>query len=88
MNNINIQFLRIKRYFIPFIFLLFTIGLLLFSESNLNAVKNALFLFANNVVPSLLPFFIATELLMNTNIVKLIGNVLTPIMKPFFNIRR
>lgn len=80
-------FLKIKRNAIPLVFLVFTFGLLVFANSNILAVKNGLLLFANNVVPTLLPFFIATELLMHTNILNIIGKLFTPIMKPLFNVR-
>lgn len=82
----NIYIIKIKKYIIPFLFLLFTIGLVLFSNSNLTAAKSGLALWANSVVPSLLPFFIATELLCNTNIVYLFRKFLNPFMKPLFNV--
>lgn len=50
-------------------------------------LKIGLTLWANSVVPSLLPFFIATELLCSTNIVQLLGNFFNIFMKPIFNIR-
>lgn len=43
-------------------------------------------MWANNVLPSLLPFFIATELLSHTNIISKIGKILNPIMRPIFNV--
>ncbi|MCI8344507.1 MAG: sporulation integral membrane protein YlbJ [Clostridia bacterium] len=43
-------------------------------------------LWANNVIPSLFPFFIATELLGFTNIIPKIGKLLNPIMRPIFNV--
>lgn len=49
--------------------------------------KLGLTLWANSVVPSLLPFFIATELLCNTNIVQLLGRFFNLFMKPLFNVR-
>ncbi len=69
------------------LFLGFTLCLLIFSKSNLPAVKSGLALWANSVVPSLFPFFVATELLMHTNVITLFGNLLNRFMKPFFNIR-
>ena len=51
------------------------------------AIKKGLSLWANSVVPSLFPFFVATELLMNTNFVNVLGRFLNKIMKPLFNIR-
>lgn len=67
----SIYVIRLKRNLLPLLFLSFTFCLLLFSKSNLPAVKSALVLWANSVVPSLFPFFVATELLMHTNLVNL-----------------
>ena len=79
--------LKIRRNLFAFIFLAFGASLLLFSNSNLPAIKKGLSLWANSVVPALFPFFVATELLMNTNFVNILGRVLNKIMKPLFNIR-
>lgn len=79
-------FLSIKRHILPFTFCLFTACLVIFSKSNLGATKEGLLLWANNVVPSLLPFFIATELLSYTNVVHKLGTLLNPIMRPLFHI--
>lgn len=79
-------FLSIKQNILPTIFCLFTICLVIFSKQNLVATKNGLLLWANAVVPSLLPFFIATELLGHTNVVSNIGKLLDKVMKPIFNV--
>lgn len=79
--------LKIKRNIFALVFLAFGASLLLFSTSNLPAIKKGLSLWANSVVPSLFPFFVATELLMNTNFVNILGRFLNKIMKPLFNIR-
>lgn len=83
----NFIVLKLKRNFISLLFLLFTISILIFSNANLTAVKSGINLWATSVVPSLFPFFVATELLMHTNIVYYIGNILNRFMKPLFNIR-
>ncbi len=83
----NFIVLKLKRNFISLLFLLFTLSILIFSNSNLSAVKSGINLWATSVVPSLFPFFVATELLMHTNIVYHIGNLLNRFMKPLFNIR-
>ena len=83
----NFIVLKLKRNFISILFLLFTLSILIFSNSNLSAVKSGISLWATSVVPSLFPFFVATELLMHTNIVYHIGNILNRFMKPLFNIR-
>ena len=82
----HIFVIKLKRNIIPILFLAFTAGLLIFSKSNLPAVKNGLTLFATSVIPSLFPFFVATELLMHTNIVNYIGNLFNSFMKPLFNV--
>lgn len=79
-------FLSFKKHILPTFFLLFTISLVLFSRENLVATKNGILLWANSVLPALLPFFIATELLSRTNIVKNIGIFLTPFMRPLFHV--
>ena len=83
----NFIVFKLKRNLISILFLLFTISILIFSNSNLVAVKSGINLWATSVVPSLFPFFVATELLMHTNIVYYIGNLLNRFMKPLFNIR-
>ena len=87
MVKANFYVVKLKRNFIPLIFIGFTFCLLLFSKSNLPAIKSGLSLWANSVVPSLFPFFVATELLMHTGIVYQLGNLLNRYMKPLFNIR-
>lgn len=85
-NKTNIYIIKIKRNFLPLLFLAFTFGLLIFSKTNLPAVKNGLALWANNVIPSLFPFFVATEMLMHTNIVNQIGVIFNNFMNPLFNV--
>ncbi|MCI8444175.1 MAG: hypothetical protein HFJ37_03265 [Clostridia bacterium] len=69
MSKPNFYVIKLKRNFLPLVFLCFTFCLLLFSRSNLPAVKSGLALWANSVIPSLFPFFVATELLMHTHVV-------------------
>ncbi len=65
----NRFFLYFKKNILSLLFILFTISLIVFSKENISATKNGLLLWANSVVPALLPFFIATELLSHTTIV-------------------
>ena len=76
----------LKKNLISIIFLLFVICLVIFSNSNLTATSNGLKLWANNVVPSLFPFFVAVELLSNTNVVYYLSKFLDKFMKPLFNV--
>lgn len=86
INKPKFIFLSLRRNILPIIFCLFTIFLVVFSKQNLVATKSGLLLWANNVIPSLFPFFIATELLGYTNIIPKIGKILNPIMRPIFNV--
>ena len=83
---INFYVIKLRRNIIPILFLLFTIGLFVFSTNNISSVKNGLLLWSTSVVPSLFPFFIATELLLNTNIPIILGNISNIFMRPIFNI--
>ena len=83
----NFYVITLKKNFSAILFLIFTLCILFFSKNNLIAVKSGLALWATSVVPSLFPFFVLTELLMHTNIIKILSFFLTPMMKPLFNIR-
>ena len=82
-----IKVLKLRKLIIPCLFSLFTISLVLFSSSNLSAAYDGLNLWATSVVPSLFPFFVATELLSYTNIVNYLGRFFNKLMKPLFNVR-
>lgn len=82
----NFLVINIKKYFFTILFILFTISLISFSDSNLIAAQNGLALFATKVLPSLFPFFVATELLCKTNFAYILGKFLNNLMKPLFNV--
>ena len=86
MHSCNFFVFKVKRNLLALIFLAFTACLLIFSGSNLPAIKSGLQLWATSVVPSLFPFFVATELLMHTNIINIFGRLLNNYMRPLFNI--
>ena len=86
MFKMKIIIFKIKKLFIPVCICLFTIFLLVFSNANLSSAKTGLLLWANSVVPSLLPFFIATELLGYTNVISILGKLLNRFMRPIFNV--
>ncbi|MGN1301170.1 MAG: sporulation integral membrane protein YlbJ [Clostridia bacterium] len=77
---------KLKRLIIPTCICIFILFLVLFSSNNLLAAKNGLLLWGLSVVPSLLPFFIATELLGYTNVVPVLGKLLNRFMRPIFNV--
>ncbi len=82
----NFFVISLRKNFLMILILLFTISLLCFSSSNLLAAQEGLALWATSVLPSLFPFFIATELLCKTNFIYFMGKFLNKIMKPFFNV--
>lgn len=86
MYKIKIIVFKIKNFFLPTCICFFTIFLLIYSNANLSSAKTGLSLWANSVVPSLLPFFIATELLGYTNVISILGKLLTKFMRPLFNV--
>ena len=85
-SKIKIWVYSLKRNGVTILFCLFTLCLVLFSRTNLSAAKNGLILWATAVVPSLFPFFVATEMLSYTNVISFLGKWLTPIMRPLFGV--
>ena len=77
---------KIKKNLISILALIFIIFLVIYSNENIVAVKNGLKLWVNNVIPSLFPFFIATEILCKTNIINILGKILEKPVKFLFNV--
>lgn len=86
MKHFRVFVFKIKRNLLSGVFLIFLIYLILFSSSNMQAAKSGLRLWANSVIPSLFPFFIATEVLSKTRIPYQLGKIFNKLMKPLFNI--
>lgn len=82
----NFIIINLKKNFFTSIFVLFTASLLLFSDTNLIAAKNGFTLFLNNVLPSLFPFFIATELLYKTNFTFILSKYFSKLTNFLFGI--
>ncbi|MDA8194754.1 MAG: sporulation integral membrane protein YlbJ, partial [Thermaerobacter sp.] len=66
--------------------LLITIALIVFSEHGFHATVAALKLFFEVVFPSLLPFFIISDVLLSTGMVHYLGVYFEPLMRPVFNV--
>lgn len=69
-----------------FTMLLLTILLIVFSEQGYHATVGALKLFFDVVFPSLLPFFIISDVLLATGMVHYLGVYFEPLMRPVFNV--
>ena len=78
--------IRIKSLFIPFFMCLFIMFLILYSSNNIIAAKNGIKLWSHFVIPSMFPFLIATNLLINTNIISYLGKILEKFIRPAFNV--
>lgn len=76
--------LKNKLYII--VFCSFILCLVVFSSTNLASAKEGLLLWVNSVVPTLFPFFVATELLNHTNFIPMIGKYLNKFMRPIFKV--
>ncbi len=62
------------------------ISLITFPKASFEASLNGLDMWWRIVFPSLLPFFIVSEMLIGFGVVKFIGVVLEPIMRPIFRV--
>ena len=75
-----------KNNIFSFIFFIFALCLIIFPYNTLSAAKSGLKLWSTSVVPSLFPFFIATELLCHTNFAYILGKFFNILIKPLFNV--
>lgn len=62
------------------------IGIVKYPKVSLNSAYDGLMTWFNIVLPSLFPFFIISELLIEIGFVNFLGNAFKPIMKPIFNV--
>lgn len=66
--------------------ILFTISLVVYPEQGMNAAAAGLKVFWDVVFPSLLPFFILSEVLLGLGVVNAVGVILEPLMRPLFSV--
>jgi len=77
---------KILLLIIPSIVLIFN-ALIIFNPSEIMiAARGGAILWFNNVLPSLLPFMIGTNLMLRLGVVNFIGALLEPVMKPLFGV--
>ncbi len=69
-----------------FTVLALTVALIVFSEHGYHATVDGLKLFFEVVFPSLLPFFILSDVLLATGMVHFLGVFFEPLMRPLFNV--
>lgn len=72
-------------FIIPTLVCLFNVFLIAYPQEVLSAAREGLGLWFNNVLPSLLPFIIATNILTGMGFVRFLGTLLSPVMVPLFH---
>ena len=65
---------------------LVALSMILLPEPSFKAAERGLTVWWEIVLPALLPFFIAAELLMGMGIVHFMGVFMEPLMRPLFNV--
>lgn len=81
-----INYKAFSNYFVILIVLLLVVTIIIYPAQSVDAAYNGLIIWATLVIPALLPFFIGSELLINLGVIKFIGIILEPIMRPIFNV--
>ena len=82
----EVKIIKLKHHIIPLLIVFFLLLLVTFSKSSFESAHTGFMLWANNVVPSLLPFLIGIEMLKMTKFMHIIGRLLEKIMRPIFNV--
>ena len=73
-------------YIIPIIIAIFNALIILIPNLVISSAQNGLKLWFNNIIPSLLPFLIGTNLLIKLGFIDFLGTLLEPLMKKLFNV--
>jgi len=76
----------ISKIFFSLSIITFTFAVIVYPKESFNAALSGLKMWFEIVFPSLLPFFIGSELLINLGVVNSIGVLLEPVMRPLFNV--
>jgi sporulation integral membrane protein YlbJ len=77
---------KIKTIFLALSVTLFAVSLICYPKQSFEASISGLNMWWKVVFPSLLPFFIVSELLIHFGVVNLIGVLLEPLMRPLFKV--
>lgn len=77
---------RLLAYLIAFGAVLITLAMVIYPKDAFDSAITGLNLWWNVVFPSLLPFFVLSEILMGLGVVHFIGVLLEPLMRPLFNV--
>lgn len=68
------------------IVMLLIVGIILFPSDSINAAKNGYKIWTDTLIPSLLPFIIAANLIVKLKFIDVIGLIINPITRKLFNV--
>ena len=68
------------------IVMLLIVGIILFPSDSINAAKNGYKIWTDTLIPSLLPFIIAANLIVKLKFIDIIGLIINPITRKLFNV--
>ena len=77
---------KISTYSMAFLGICLTAAIAAYPEESFRASFNGLKIWWNIVLPALLPFFIAAEIMMGLGVVHFMGTLLEPVMRPIFKV--
>jgi len=77
---------KVKFIIFALIVFIMVFYILIYPSEIIEATRSGIILWANVVLPSLLPFFIGAELLVGLGLVKFIGVLIEPIIRPIFHV--
>ncbi|NLG36869.1 MAG: hypothetical protein GX549_02545 [Clostridiales bacterium] len=84
MKNTDVKRFSLGRYSVALPVALTMAGIVAAPQASLSSARDGLNLFMTVVLPSLLPFFICSRLLLGTPLIEDAGRLLEPVMRPLF----
>lgn len=85
-NRIISRFENIKTYLLVILVIFLVSCLIIYPSNTINATLDGLKTWSNIVLPSLMPFFVGSEILIGLGVVNFIGVLLNPIMYLLFGV--
>lgn len=79
-------FKNLSYYIIPLIVAFFNILIIIVPNVVISSAQEGLLLWFNKILPSIFPFLIGTNLLIQLGFIDFLGSLLDPLMKKFFNV--
>lgn len=76
----------LKSFILPAVCIFFILLLIVFPNTAVSSALKGLNLWSTVVFPSLFPFFVVSDILNKTGLIKSIGVLLEPVMRPLFNV--